>query len=105
METKFIAAGLATIAGVSTVILNATKTHDFTLIITDVGNLCSSTPSSTHPSAEFLGPSQPNPSPLACDTKPLYTVFLPQNPPITSCKFWVAHDLVPKGLVVINKGA
>ncbi|MBW0553491.1 hypothetical protein O181_093206 [Austropuccinia psidii MF-1] len=82
MATKFIAAGLATIAGVSTVICNATKPHDITSIITD-----------------------PNPSPPACDTKPLYTVFLPQHTPITSCKFWVAHDLVPKGSVVINKGA
>ncbi|MBW0471983.1 hypothetical protein O181_011698 [Austropuccinia psidii MF-1] len=46
----------------------------------------------------------PNPSPLAYETKPLYTSFLPQNTPLTSRKSWVAHGLVPKGSVVINKG-
>ncbi|MBW0493422.1 hypothetical protein O181_033137 [Austropuccinia psidii MF-1] len=67
--------------------------------------LCSSTASSTHPPAALLGPPQPNPSPLAYETKPLYTFFLPPNTPLTSQKVWVSHGLVPKGSVGINKGA
>ncbi|MBW0506701.1 hypothetical protein O181_046416 [Austropuccinia psidii MF-1] len=47
----------------------------------------------------LLGPPQLNPSPLECETKPLYTVFLPQHTPLTSRKCWVAH-----GFVGINKG-
>ncbi|MBW0461328.1 hypothetical protein O181_001043 [Austropuccinia psidii MF-1] len=105
MATKLIAAELATVAGVSTVICNATKPQAITSIMTDIGTLRSSTASSTHPSAALLGPPQPSPSSLACDTKPLYTVFLPRHTPLTSRKFWVAHGLVPKGSVVINKGA
>ncbi|MBW0466142.1 hypothetical protein O181_005857 [Austropuccinia psidii MF-1] len=58
-----------------------------------------------HPLAALLGPPQPNPSPLAYETKPLYTFFLTQNTPLISCKYWVPHGLVPKGSVVINKGA
>ncbi|MBW0463128.1 hypothetical protein O181_002843 [Austropuccinia psidii MF-1] len=105
MATKLILAKLATFFGVSRVICNATKPQAITSIITDIGTLRSSTASSTHPSAAFLGPSQPNPSPLACDTKQLYTVLIWQHTLLTSRKFWVAHGLVPKGSVVINKGA
>ncbi|MBW0538705.1 hypothetical protein O181_078420 [Austropuccinia psidii MF-1] len=105
MATKLIAAELATVAGFSTVICNSTKPQAINLIITDVGTLCSSTASSTNPSAVFLGPSQPNHYPLTGDTKTLYTVFILQHTPLTSFKSWVAHGLVPKGLVVINKGA
>ncbi|MBW0523276.1 hypothetical protein O181_062991 [Austropuccinia psidii MF-1] len=47
----------------------------------------------------------PNPSPLAYETKPLYSFFLTRKTPLPSHKFWVAHGFVPKGSVVINKGA
>ncbi|MBW0462361.1 hypothetical protein O181_002076 [Austropuccinia psidii MF-1] len=91
MVTKLIAAKLDTVSGVSKVICNATEPQAITSIITDIGTLSSSTASSTHPSVAFLRPSQPNPSPLACETNPLYTVFLPQHTPLTS-RTWLGDD-------------
>ncbi|MBW0581375.1 hypothetical protein O181_121090 [Austropuccinia psidii MF-1] len=50
--------------------------------------LCSSTASSTHPSVALLGPPQPNPSPLAYETKQVRRAYFPPHPdPLakTSC--------------------
>ncbi|KAA1076986.1 hypothetical protein PGT21_026071 [Puccinia graminis f. sp. tritici] len=99
METKLIAAELATAAGVATIICNGTKPQNIAAIISD---LQSKPASSSDAIPAILVP------PLVEDSGPsqlIYTVFLPRPTPLTSRKFWVAHGLAPKGSVMIDRGA
>lgn len=102
METKLIAAELATAAGVSTIICNGTKPQSINAIISDLH----STPISPPERAPaLLGPPLLEAALNHDSSQPIYTVFLPRPTPLTSRKFWVAHGLLPKGSVLIDKGA
>jgi glutamate 5-kinase len=88
METKLIAAEIATAAGVSTIIT-----------------------SSRHPASLFaileyhdatLGSGSKGTNTI---TRPLHTLFTPSATPLRDLKAWTRHTLTPAGAVIIDPGA
>ncbi|EGG07452.1 uncharacterized protein MELLADRAFT_85778 [Melampsora larici-populina 98AG31] len=107
METKLIAAELATLAGVSTIICNSLKPEMIPQIISNLqSNQSSWFDSDGIPLQSPAILTSPNEltKPYSND-EPIYTVFLPVRSPLTDRKFWVAYGLAPKGSVVIDEGA
>lgn len=104
MQTKLIAAELATAAGVSTVILNS-DTPTNILKIVDYG-LPSSTSSSnaSSSSSSDLFSSSTSPSERSKSLPP-HTIFLPFTSPLTSKKWTILHALHPAGILLIDQGA
>jgi glutamate 5-kinase len=88
METKLIAAEIATAAGVSTIIT-----------------------SSRHPASLFAileyhgGTSSPGSNGTNPITRPLHTLFTPSAMPLRDLKAWTRHTLTPAGAVIIDPGA
>lgn len=101
METKLIAAELATVAGVSTIICNGSKPQSIAPIITHIQqtSLIATLPCD---SPALLSPPE---GPTSSAQSPVYTVFMPRSTPLTDRKFWVAHGLTSKGFVIIDRGA
>jgi len=88
METKLIAAEIATAAGVSTIIT------------------CSRNPSSLFAILEYHGAtSSPSPSGADAATRPPHTLFTPAALPLRDLKAWTRHTLTPAGAVIIDPGA
>jgi glutamate 5-kinase len=94
METKIIAAELATGAGVTTVITNSTHPSNILSIIA----------SSSSASASYLDSSS---EPVILSDEPAsHTVFLPSaSSLLPDRRWWVAHGLAPRGRVIIDEGA
>jgi len=99
METKLIAAELATAAGVDTIICNGTKPQNIVSIISDLQSKPALSSGST---PALLGPRLVDEGGIS---QVIYTVFLARTTPLTSRKFWVAHGLAPQGSVIIDRGA
>lgn len=85
METKLIAAEIATAAGVSTIITS------------------SRTPASLFAILEYHGATSSSGS--SGTTRPLHTLFTPSAMPIRDLKAWTRHTLTPAGAVIIDPGA
>jgi glutamate 5-kinase len=85
METKLIAAEIATAAGVSTIITS------------------SRTPASLFAILEYHGKSS-GPSGDSI-TRPPHTLFMPSTLPLRDLKAWTRHTLTPAGDVIIDPGA
>lgn len=130
METKLIAAELATAAGCATVItlgsmptriltivqnhsartappspmLGATASLSATGQATPVGAAAPREPSpSALPGVEFAAP-RPSSSTID-ETHPPYTLFTPKISPLSSRRFWILHGLTPRGTVFVDEGA
>ncbi|KAI8450692.1 glutamate 5-kinase, partial [Phakopsora pachyrhizi] len=103
METKLIAAELATAAGVSTIICNGMKPDRLASILDDIQS--NPQPCSSGSLGFIVEPSDEDSKINSEPTRPLYTHFLPQPSPLTNRKFWVAHGLIARGSVVIDRGA
>lgn len=95
METKIIAAEIATGAGVTTVITSSKRPENIFAIL-EYHDLLKSTPSSSEPSDEETS------IPL---TRPPHTIFMPSLVPMRDLKAWTSHTLFPTGSVVIDSGA
>ena len=80
METKLIAAEIATAAGVSTIIT-----------------------SSRHPASLFA--ILEHHGATSNQTRPLHTLFTPSPIPLRDLKAWTRHTLTPAGAVIIDPGA
>lgn len=93
METKIIAAELATGAGVATVITSARRPSS----IFDI--LQAPEPDATIPQPIDLV------HPGSVWDRPMHTVFVPTSSPISSRRFWVLHGLAPRGRIIIDQGA
>lgn len=130
METKLIAAELATAAGCATVItlgsmptriltivqnhsartvpsspmLGATASLPTTNEAAPVGSAAPRDPSpSALPGVEFAAP---RPSSTTIDeAHPPYTLFTPKISPLSSRRFWILHGLTPRGTVFVDEGA
>jgi len=108
METKIIAAEIATAAGVTTVILSSKNPENINNIIEYYGRsaprspLTSSEKSSSQP--ESANPSR-SPSPAPPRVRPLHTVFTASSAPMRDLKSWTTHTLYPSGSVIIDAGA
>ncbi|WOO80510.1 Glutamate 5-kinase [Vanrija pseudolonga] len=88
MSTKIIAAELATAAGVTTVVMNATK-------VSDIFGIIEGGP----------GPSREAGDVAHLEKGPLCTRFLRHQTALKDRKWWIAHGLHAAGTVVIDEGA
>ncbi|KAK0225089.1 glutamate 5-kinase [Armillaria nabsnona] len=116
METKIIAAEIATGAGVTTIITSSKHPENIFGIIEYHNSLkASSTPGT--PLEPLSRTSSPVHSPPIPDsrrsgsphTRPLprppHTVFKPSSIPMRDLKSWTSHTLYPAGSVIIDSGA
>lgn len=84
METKLIAAELATGAGVATIITHGIRPSSILDIVSQP---------STISDEDYLAKT------------PLHTLFLPMQIPLTDRRWWVLHGLKPRGKIIIDEGA
>ncbi len=84
METKLIAAEIATAAGVSTIITSSRNPPALFAIL------------------EYHGAGSNGTNPI---TRPLHTLFTPSAMPMRDLKAWTWHTLTPAGAVIIDPGA
>lgn len=117
METKLIAAELATAAGCATVItqgsdpsriLSIVEAHAHTAAATAAAFASPSAPgvvfSSPSPSSTPTPAPSPD-SPAPSPPLPAHTLFTPKPRPLTSRRFWILHGLTPRGTVYVDEGA
>lgn len=132
MSTKLIAAGLATSAGVTTVITKSFQPGNIRSIVSYielqklVQNDRASTPTRSIPSSPRPAPTPPRnniadltlsdspQTPTSATSSPalkpildppLHTRFLPNQQPIRDRYFWLLHGLAPHGSLYIDQGA
>lgn len=104
METKLIAAELATAAGCATVITLGSAPSRIRSIVeghsAPLASLLDPTPiastSSKLPGVEFA---------TGSETLPPHTLFTPKPRPLTSRRFWILHGLTPRGSIYVDEGA
>jgi glutamate 5-kinase len=118
METKLIAAEIATAAGVATVITNSRRPHIVCEIVEQhaptprvaLGASGSTTPTVTSQqdpiSMRIADPEVDRDKGRAPTTpRPLHTLFTPASAPLRDLKAWTTHTLRPAGAVIIDAGA
>ena len=88
METKLIAAEIATAAGVSTIITSSRNPASLFAILEYQGATSGSGSTGTN-----------------TITRPLHTLFTPSATPLRDLKAWTRHTLTPAGAVIIDPGA
>jgi glutamate 5-kinase len=92
MQTKIVAARLATSAGVTTIITRSSKPGNISKIVRHlqaIDQVVNGVADNAHLSTDV----------------PLHTVFLPSTSPIRDRTFWILHGLAPKGTIFIDEGA
>ena len=87
METKLIAAGIATEAGVSVIVASSKNPENIQSII------------------EYHAAISVPEVDLSTIVRPKHTIFKPSLNPMRDMKSWTAHTLFPVGTVVIDTGA
>lgn len=103
METKLIAAEIATGAGVTTIITSS-KRVDNILGIIEYNNTLKSNSVTQEPVSRKSSPDPETPSnPVLL--RPSHTVFTPASVPMRDLKSWTRHTLFPSGSVIIDAGA
>jgi glutamate 5-kinase len=107
METKLIAAEIATAAGVTTVITSSKHPENIFQII-EYNNALKFAPG-TQPEHSSEGTSLPDseslPERALPVTRPPHTLFQPSPTPMRDLKSWTRHTLFPSGSVIIDSGA
>ncbi|KAA1477723.1 glutamate 5-kinase [Dentipellis sp. KUC8613] len=112
METKLIAAEIATAAGVSTIIASSKRPENIFDIIEYNHALTSHPPTPREPLSRAGSP-QPEPEsssgPVSTErlipSRPPHTLFKPSPTPLRDVKAWTSHTLKPSGAVIIDAGA
>ncbi|KIY48221.1 glutamate 5-kinase [Fistulina hepatica ATCC 64428] len=101
METKLIAADIATAAGTTTIITSSRDPTEVLRIIEcyNNGNFASSEGASSTDKADGASANSDALQP------PLHTMFVPSPTPMNDLKAWTAHTLSPAGSVVVDAGA
>ncbi|KAJ6631505.1 glutamate 5-kinase [Mycena sp. CBHHK59/15] len=106
METKLIAAEIATGAGVTTIV-SSSKNPESIFSIIEYHNAQKSTPGT--PSESLSGRTSPTVEPSDPITpalvRPPHTVFTASVLPMRDLKSWTSHTLYPAGSVIIDAGA
>ncbi|KAJ7287073.1 glutamate 5-kinase [Mycena rebaudengoi] len=103
METKLIAAEIATGAGVTTIICSSKKPESIFGII-QYHNAQKSAPGT--PSESFTSPTiEPSDPILPALIRLPHTVFTASALPMRDLKSWTSHTLFPAGSVIIDSGA
>ncbi|SJX60250.1 probable PRO1-glutamate 5-kinase [Sporisorium reilianum f. sp. reilianum] len=113
MQTKLIAAELATAAGVATVIINGE--HPENMIRVVAKGILSSSSGSMEAAPLRMDSLASSVSSLASEDKeligyppldsPAHTIFLPKPNPLSSRKWSILHALHPAGALIIDEGA
>lgn len=119
METKLIAAEIATAAGVTTVISSSTHPERIFEVI-EYNNATRSHTAPSTPREPLSGRGSPSPgqsasgsesrettpSPQTAPTvRPPHTMFTPSQVPLRDLKSWTSHTLAPAGIVIVDAGA
>jgi len=99
METKLIAAEIATETGVTAIITSSKQPDNIFGIIEYHNSLKFASPSSTSP-VRIPGSHDSSPT-----FRPPHTLFEPSSSPLRDIKSWTSHTLFPSGTVVIDAGA
>jgi glutamate 5-kinase len=102
METKLIAAEIATGAGLTAIITSSKRPEDIINIIDYYNNTPQTSPTSSHVNLPMSDHSTSDSSGLS---RPLHTMFVPSPTPLRDVKSWTSHTLYPAGSVIIDKGA
>ncbi|RDB19374.1 putative glutamate 5-kinase [Hypsizygus marmoreus] len=115
METKLIAAEIATAAGVTTIILSSKRPENIFGVIQYYNRTSPKTSVPTTPRESSSGRTSPtsrpestnasrsaSPSPIV---RPPHTVFIASLTPMRDLKSWTTHTLFPSGSVIIDAGA
>ncbi|KAF9009569.1 glutamate 5-kinase [Cyathus striatus] len=112
METKLIAAEIATAAGVTTIITSSKRPQNiFDIINYHAQYSHSASPDAPEPSSGRDSPTHHKAeSPLSSTPRsdvprPPHTVFTASPTPMRDLKSWTSHTLFPSGSVVIDAGA
>lgn len=111
METKLIAAEIATGAGVSVVIMSSKRAASMLDIIrfnAQTLPLPRPLPNNQNGSVPSTLPhvvSSTSASGTSTPVRPPHTLFRPSTTPLTDLKSWTAHTLSPAGSVVVDEGA
>lgn len=112
METKLIAAEIATAAGVTTVITSSKDPKNVFKIIQYNNALKSGTSTPLQSSSGRTSPSlvpaaaqDGRASPQIVTIRPPHTLFKPSPTPLRDLKAWTSHTLHPAGSVIIDSGA
>ena len=124
METKLIAADIATAAGVTTIITSSKDPKSIFSIIEYHNALRSGSSTPAHPQSGRSSPMPslptvqqlPTPESTASSSssegstplrvaRPPHTVFKPAPAPLRDVKSWTSHTLHPSGTVIIDHGA
>lgn len=87
METKLIAAEMATDAGVTTIITSSKRPENILTII-------------EHHNSNKSAEDVPRPRSV-----PLHTMFTPSPTPVRDLKSWTSHTLNPAGSIIVDTGA
>lgn len=108
METKLIAAEIATAAGVTTVITSSKRPEN----IFDIIEYHRQTASKDRSGSGTPCDQETSPIPNLSDTlisnrmtRPPHTVFTASSMPMRDLKTWTSHTLCPSGSVIIDPGA
>jgi len=111
METKLIAAEIATGAGVTTIVASSKQPS----VIEDIIDYYAALKSTSVPTSGAASPVPPSQRPnqvdldKVCTTlslpRPPHTVFTPSSIPMRDLKAWTSHTLHPAGSVIIDSGA
>lgn len=114
MQTKLIAAELATAAGVATVILNGEHPENMLKVVAK-GIPAPATSSAGEAGGFRMDSLASSVSSLASEEKeligyppldgPAHTIFLPKRDPLSSRKWSILHALHPAGALIIDEGA
>jgi glutamate 5-kinase len=96
METKLIAAEIATETGVTTIITSSKQPENIFGIIEYHNSLKLASARSSNPESHDTSPTI---------ARPPHTVFEPSSAPLRDLKSWTSHTLFPSGTVVIDAGA
>ncbi|KAJ6491748.1 glutamate 5-kinase [Mycena vitilis] len=105
METKLIAAEIATGAGVTTIICSSKKPENIFSIIEYHISQKSAPGTPTEPLSGRTSPLEPLDVGRPTPVRPPHTVFTASVLPMRDLKSWTSHTLFPSGSVIIDSGA
>ncbi|KAF5318144.1 hypothetical protein D9619_012202 [Psilocybe cf. subviscida] len=106
METKLIAADIATAAGVTTVISSSKHPENiFRIIDYDLRARRQSSSLSASTSSNSSSGSPSTSTSTSATPRPPHTLFTAARVPMRDLKSWTAHTLNPSGSVIIDSGA
>ncbi|KDQ34087.1 hypothetical protein PLEOSDRAFT_1061666 [Pleurotus ostreatus PC15] len=104
METKLIAAEIATAAGVTTIITSSKQPENVFKIIEYHNTAKVSVVTAGEGTTAVIGRNTAI-SGTSTPVRPAHTVFTPSSIPLRDLKSWTSHTLYPSGSVVIDSGA